>query len=391
MVCRPSLWWVFLYHWPMIVLPALVFVMSDVVWRQVWPPTPFRISLLAIVWALLVLEYRILGWLSRAYVLTERRLLVVSGFLARDMGDVPLTSVQHEVVYQNWWERVLGLGSVGVATAGTDGVTMIWASVAHPSGVLSLWRSAIDRARGVVSSIPTLSAPKPQFREPVQQPIHHAPSAMNTPLESVAPRAWFPVIGLAGGIGSGKSTVGREFERLGCVVIDSDKEAREALDRDDVREHLVQWWGARVVRPDGKVDRRAVADIVFTQPGERARLETLIHPLVRAQRADLKERAAGSGARGVVVDAPLLFEAGVDAECDVVVFVDAPREERLERVLRTRGWDARELERRESSQMPLDEKRSRCGIVIHNTGTPGDLARSVRQAMEQIEALRPGI
>ncbi len=362
--------------------PALVLALSDVAWEAFIGPAPVRLSVVGAVWALLVLEYQVLSWLSRTYVLTERRLIVVSGLLERDAGEVLLTSVQHEVVYQNWWERLLGLGTVGVATAGTDGITMRWLSVAHPERVLGAWRSAIDRARGAAigrahaADVPNDPPPRTQEVASVSQQAEAIPS-------------WFPVIGLAGGIGAGKSSVAREFERLGCVVIDSDKEAREALDRDEVRSELVRWWGARVLRPDGRVDRRAVADIVFSQPEQRARLEALVHPLVRARRADLKRRAEASGARGVVVDAPLLFEAGVDAECDVVVFVDAPREDRLARVQASRGWDESELARRETSQMSLDEKRARCGIVVHNTGTAADLARSVRQAMGQILSLRP--
>ena len=112
-----------------------------------------------------------------------------------------------------------------------------------------------------------------------------------------------------------------------------------------------------MLRPDGRVNRKAVAEIIFRDATQRQRLEALVHPLLRAGRAGLRERA--KGAKAVVIDAPLLFEAGVDAECDTVIYVDSPREQRLARVRATRGWDEPELERREASQLPLEQKRRR--------------------------------
>lgn len=165
------------------------------------------------------------------------------------------------------------------------------------------------------------------------------------------------VIGLAGGIGAGKSTVAAAFASLGCVVSDSDAQARECLTRPEVAAQLVSWWGPRVLDASGGVDRRAVAAIVFADPQARARLEALIHPLIRASRDELIGRARAAGAPAVIVDAPLLFEAGLDGDCDAVVFVEAPRADRVERVRATRGWDEAELTRREAAQWPEDDKR----------------------------------
>jgi dephospho-CoA kinase len=198
------------------------------------------------------------------------------------------------------------------------------------------------------------------------------------------------VIGLAGGIGAGKSAVAAELARLGFHVIDSDQQAREALQRQEVIATLVSWWGPGILRSDGSVDRSRIAAIVFGDPGERKRLEGLIHPLVKRARAEFVQEAAHAGAPGVVVDAPLLFEAGVDRECDVVVFVDAPREQRLDRVRRTRGWDEKELARREEAQMPEAEKRRRSRYVVLNDRAPEDLHRRVEKLIEQIRATRRG-
>lgn len=192
------------------------------------------------------------------------------------------------------------------------------------------------------------------------------------------------VIGIAGGVGSGKSEVARVLAGLGAVVIDSDVQARAALERPEVKERLAEWWGAGVLRADGTVDRGAVADIVFKDPAERARLEGLVHPLVRARRADLVREAAEKGARMVVIDAPLLFEAGVDKECDAVIFVDTPREVRLGRVRAARGWDEAELDRRERNQMALREKRARSAYVVENSGDRAELEREVGRVFREV-------
>lgn len=192
------------------------------------------------------------------------------------------------------------------------------------------------------------------------------------------------VIGLAGGIGSGKSQVARMLADLGCVVIDSDAAARAALEHDDVRDTLRQWWGDRVFDPSGRVDRGAVASIVFSDPEERRRLEALIHPLVKASRSEVIARAQAVGVPAVVIDAPLLFEAGVNRECDAVIFVEAPEPLRLERVRAARGWDDTELRRRESAQIPISRKREMSDHVINNTGDLASLREQVKAVLGQV-------
>lgn len=197
------------------------------------------------------------------------------------------------------------------------------------------------------------------------------------------------VIGLAGGIGSGKSLAASMLAELGCVVLDSDREARAALDKPEVRAELVRWWGPAVVGADGRVDRSAVAAIVFRDAGERMRLEALVHPLVRESRAEMVRHAAAAGAPAVVVDAPLLFEAGVHRECDVVIFVDAPLEARLARVRETRGWAAGELERRENAQWKLDDKRRLADHVVVNDSGPETLRSRIEALFHKLTATRP--
>lgn len=192
------------------------------------------------------------------------------------------------------------------------------------------------------------------------------------------------VIGLAGGIGSGKSSVARAFASLGCLVIDSDAEVRTLLTLGEVKRALVSWWGKGVLNDDGEVDRGAVARIVFTDASQRARLEGLLHPMLRTNREAMKRRARDAGAPALILDAPLLFEAGLDTECDAIVFVDTPRQTRLDRVRRGRGWSEEELDRREKSQLPLEEKRSRSDYVLRNDGDPASLEGEVSRLLARM-------
>ncbi len=180
------------------------------------------------------------------------------------------------------------------------------------------------------------------------------------------------VIGLCGGVGSGKSAVAAGLKESGCLVYDFDAAVRDKLGHDpDVARTLASWWGPEVLI-DGEVaqgvDRSAVGRIVFSDDAQRQRLEALLHPLVWRTRAEAVVDAKVAGCWGVVFDAPLLFESGLDRECDVVVFVEAPESARRDRVQSTRGWDAAELSRRESAQWALERKRGLSQFVIVNDG-----------------------
>lgn len=197
-----------------------------------------------------------------------------------------------------------------------------------------------------------------------------------------------PIIGVTGAIGAGKTTVAGMLGEAGCVVANSDAMAQAALDDPEVRGRLVEWWGREILDASGAVDRKAVAQIVFARPPERLRLESVVHPWIEKRRESLFD-AAPPGTAAYVIDAPLLFEAGLDAKCDAVIFVDARRELRLRRVAETRGWGEPELAKREDSQLPLDDKRSRSDYVIRNDGDLNALREQVRRILEVILDPRP--
>ncbi|MCE9581932.1 MAG: dephospho-CoA kinase [Planctomycetes bacterium] len=190
------------------------------------------------------------------------------------------------------------------------------------------------------------------------------------------------LIGLVGGIASGKSTVARAFERRGARVIDADPLAKQLLDLPDVRRELAAAFGD--VETGGRVDFVKLASAAFATAAGANQLNSIMHPRVSAEIARQVERWKLEGFRGaVIVDAPLLLEAGMKNTVDLVVFVDAPEEARRKRA-RERGWKDGEIERREGLQWPLDRKKAESGAVIANAGAVADVEKQVDELMNRI-------
>lgn len=197
------------------------------------------------------------------------------------------------------------------------------------------------------------------------------------------------VIGLVGGIGSGKSLVARLIAERGGVVIDADRLGHELLREPEVKERVRALWGEGVFDEAGEVDRRRLARAVFSaeggSPGIQA-LNRIVHPELIRRVTEAVERARRQGrCRWVVVDAALLLEWGLERLCDVVVFVEAPPEVRRRRLSSARGWSAEEVARREASQLPLGEKRARAQRVLVNVGSPEALSREVDELLAAVE------
>jgi dephospho-CoA kinase len=199
-----------------------------------------------------------------------------------------------------------------------------------------------------------------------------------------------PIIGIAGGIGSGKSFIAKLFGDAGALVISSDDQVSDAYRDPEVRRTLRSWWGEDVIRADGEINRRLIGGKIFADPVERKRLEELLHPRVNAARERAMAAAAAAdnpgGAVAFVWDTPLLFETDLHRQCDAVVFVNAPLETRLARVAATRNWDAAELARRENSQWGLDRKRNFADYVISNTAGAEVARGQVQDVLSRILA-----
>ncbi|MCG3128418.1 MAG: Dephospho-CoA kinase [Phycisphaerae bacterium] len=200
-----------------------------------------------------------------------------------------------------------------------------------------------------------------------------------------APGCKKPLIGLCGGIGSGKSAVAAELARLGCLIIDSDRMSHAALETEEVRERLRSWWGGAVFDAAGRVDRRAIGKIVFGSEAERRRLEMLVHPLIERWRVDIIQRSSGDPAvKAIVLDSPLLFESGLNRLCHAVIFVDADDASRLARLRASRGWTGPELAQRERWQIPLEQKRSQADYIVDNNGPADRLGTQVADILNRI-------
>ncbi len=173
---------------------------------------------------------------------------------------------------------------------------------------------------------------------------------------------------------------------LGAIVLNADQATHEVLEDPEVVRTLTAWWGSSIVAPDGRVDRQRIADIIFEDPAQRRRLEGLIHPRILARWGQVIEQARHRPgfAPAVVIDAPLLFESGLDAECDTILFVDAPEPLRASRVKEDRNWTESELQRREKMQEPLDIKRAKADHIVENNSSVRELRREVEYLFSTI-------
>jgi dephospho-CoA kinase len=201
-----------------------------------------------------------------------------------------------------------------------------------------------------------------------------------------------PVVGLIGGIGSGKSRVASLLAERGAAVIDADAVGHELLGDPEICAKVVERFGMGVLqepREAGtappKIDRRALGAIVFADPASRQALEALLHPAMRAQfLATIDRLAQRRESTCIVLDAAILLEAGWDDLCDRIVFVDAPHRQRLRRVAEARGWSEPTLEARERAQWPLDEKRRRADGIISNDSGPDRLEDQVDRLVSRL-------
>jgi dephospho-CoA kinase len=183
-------------------------------------------------------------------------------------------------------------------------------------------------------------------------------------------------IGLTGGIGSGKSSAARRFGELGALVIDADLVARQVVEPGtDGLAAVAAEFGPEVLDPRGRLDRAALARIVFTDEAARRRLNGILHPRIRAQvAARIAEAPPGTV---VVQDVPLLAETGQAALFDLVVVVETPVELRLERLARDRGMTAAEARSRMATQATDEQRRAVADVVVVNAGSLDDLRAEV--------------
>jgi dephospho-CoA kinase len=191
-----------------------------------------------------------------------------------------------------------------------------------------------------------------------------------------------PLVGLTGGLGAGKSTALAALQRLGAATLSTDAVVHDLYRSREVRDLVVERWGPEVA-PGGEVDRSVVAARAFATPEDRAWLEGIIWPRVSERIAAFcKEgHAADPPPRALVVETPLLFEAGMEALYDATIAVVAAEDLRAERAA-ARGHAA--LDERHARQLPQDEKAARATYAVANDGSPEDLERTLSEVLVKL-------
>jgi len=192
------------------------------------------------------------------------------------------------------------------------------------------------------------------------------------------------LIGLTGGVGSGKSTVSEMLRELGAEVIDADAATHAVYEPGSLGFDLIEReFGSEYVR-DGHIDRARLGELVFNDADARKRLNAIVHPLVREWMTARTAEALMHGATAVVQDVPLLFENGLEPLYSAVVLVYAPEPVQLQRLVEGRGLSEERARAVIAAQMPIDQKRERAQHVIDNSG-------SRDRTRQQVEALWPQI
>jgi len=177
------------------------------------------------------------------------------------------------------------------------------------------------------------------------------------------------VIGVTGGVGTGKSTVAKMFQRLGAVVLDADAITHQLMEPKRLAwRAIVKTFGESILNDDQTINRRGLAAVVFSDEQRRKRLEGIVHPRVlRAIRHELRHLRRSRGIRAVVVDVPLLVEAGAEDLVDALVVVTAPPEAQRERLKRQHGWSDEEISKRIGAQWELSAKAALADHVVDNS------------------------
>lgn len=188
-------------------------------------------------------------------------------------------------------------------------------------------------------------------------------------------------VGLTGGIAAGKSLAARTLRDLGALVIDADALAREVVEPGtEGLAAVVDAFGPGILDGEGRLDRPALAAVVFSDEARRETLNGIVHPAVRARAAELEQAAAPETI--VVHDMPLLVETGQHRNFDFVLVVDAPEEERIRRMAADRGMSEDAARARIAAQASAAERAAAADVVLTNDGTAGELVKAVRQLWE---------
>ncbi len=198
----------------------------------------------------------------------------------------------------------------------------------------------------------------------------------------------FLLVGLTGGIGTGKSTVSRMFRDLGCLIIDADLLAREVVEPGEpAYDKIVAEFGKQILEADGRIDRKKLGALVFTDPAKRKRLEGFTHPEIRRRQAGILAELMTEGFEGIALfDAALLIETGGARNMDRLVVAYADERIQLKRLMLRDDISEAEARERLRSQMPLSLKVKQAHYVVDNSGSREETERRVREVHQALLA-----
>ena len=196
------------------------------------------------------------------------------------------------------------------------------------------------------------------------------------------------IIGLTGGIGSGKSTVARSLQEHGFPIVDADLIAREIVEPGQpALAELAKEFGEDILNADGSLDRGLLASRAFTTKDTTQRLNDITHPRINQRTQELFDEARENGAEAVIYDMPLLIDKGLHKDMDATIVVHAAEHVRLERLTTKRGLDIDDVRRRINAQIDDETRKQHADILLDNNGTEEDLTQQIAQAVDKIKQL----
>lgn len=196
------------------------------------------------------------------------------------------------------------------------------------------------------------------------------------------------IIGLTGGIGSGKSTVARSLQEHGFPIVDADLIAREIVEPGQpALAELAKEFGEDILNADGSLDRGLLASRAFTNKDTTQRLNNITHPRINQRTQELFDEARENGAEAVIYDMPLLIDKGLHKDMDATIVVHAAEHVRLERLTTKRGLDVDDVRRRINAQIDDETRKQHADILLDNNGTEEDLTQQIAQAVDKIKQL----
>ncbi|WKS31842.1 dephospho-CoA kinase [Corynebacterium propinquum] len=196
------------------------------------------------------------------------------------------------------------------------------------------------------------------------------------------------IIGLTGGIGSGKSTVARALNKHGYPIVDADHIAREIVEPGQpALQELAEEFGADILDADGVLDRGLLASRAFENKETTQRLNNITHPRINQRTQELFDKAREHGAEAVIYDMPLLIDKGLHKDMDATIVVHAAEHVRLERLTTKRGLEVDDVRRRINAQIGDETRKQHADILLDNNGTEEDLNKQIAQAVDKIKQL----